>query len=165
MNCVDGSFDFSQVNSSVLVYILLVHEIFLVDVCIMSFKQIVEYWNWGGILNIHLLFCFLPCHKNELLCKFYNEIVQPFLNLEGAVKEQLKNTTKIIWYLTLISTFINLSQITWSTPLSRSAHWTPNFKNPNFFVYLLFEYFFQIRVLNWYQNKPKNVKTPWIGDL
>ena len=28
--------------------------------------------------------------------------------------------------------------------------------NPEFFVYLLFEYFFQIKVLNQYQNTPKN---------
>ena len=32
--------------------------------------------------------------------------------------------------------------------LSRSAHRTPNFTNHKFFVYLLFEYFFQIKVLN-----------------
>ena len=35
-----------------------------------------------------------------------------------------------------------------SRQLSRSAHRTPNFTNPEFFVYLLFEYFFQIKVLN-----------------
>ena len=32
--------------------------------------------------------------------------------------------------------------------ISRSAHRTPNFTNPEFFVYLLFEHFFQIKVLN-----------------
>ena len=32
--------------------------------------------------------------------------------------------------------------------LSRSAHRTPNFTNPEYFVCLLFEYFFQIKVLN-----------------
>ena len=30
----------------------------------------------------------------------------------------------------------------------RSAHQTPNFTNPEYFVCLLFEYFFQIKVLN-----------------
>ena len=40
--------------------------------------------------------------------------------------------------------------------LSRSAHQTPNFTNPEYFVYLLFEYFFQIKVLDEYQNTPKN---------
>ena len=33
---------------------------------------------------------------------------------------------------------------------------TPNFTNPEYFVCLLFEYFFQIKVLSWYQNIPKN---------
>ena len=32
--------------------------------------------------------------------------------------------------------------------LSPSAHRTPNFTNPDYFVCLLFEYFFQIKVLN-----------------
>ena len=32
--------------------------------------------------------------------------------------------------------------------ISRSAHRTPNFTNPEYFGYLLFEYFFQIKVLN-----------------
>ena len=32
--------------------------------------------------------------------------------------------------------------------ISRSAHRTPNFTNPEYFVCLLFEYFFQIKVLN-----------------
>ena len=32
--------------------------------------------------------------------------------------------------------------------ISRSAHRTPNFMNPEYFVCLLFEYFFQIKVLN-----------------
>ena len=40
--------------------------------------------------------------------------------------------------------------------LSLSAHWTPNFKNHEYVVCLLFEYFFQIKVLSWYQNIPKN---------
>ena len=40
--------------------------------------------------------------------------------------------------------------------MSRSAHRTPNFTNPEYFVYSLFEYFFQINVLYWYQNTPKN---------
>ena len=40
--------------------------------------------------------------------------------------------------------------------LSRSAHRTPNFTNPEYFVCLLFEYFFQIKVLNQYQNTPKS---------
>ena len=35
-----------------------------------------------------------------------------------------------------------------SQHISRSAHHTPNFTNPDFFVYLLFEYSFQIKVLN-----------------
>ena len=43
-----------------------------------------------------------------------------------------------------------------SLTISRSAHRTPNFTNPEYFVCLLFEYFFQIKVLNWYQNTPKN---------
>ena len=37
-----------------------------------------------------------------------------------------------------------------------SAHWTPNFTNTKYFVCLLFEYFFQIKVLNQYPNTPKN---------
>ena len=32
--------------------------------------------------------------------------------------------------------------------VSRSAHRTPNFTNPEYFVCLLFEYCFQIKVLN-----------------
>ena len=40
--------------------------------------------------------------------------------------------------------------------LSRSAHQTPNSTNPKIFVYLLLEYFFQIKVFNQYQNTPKN---------
>ena len=32
--------------------------------------------------------------------------------------------------------------------ISRSAHQTPNFTNPKYFVCLLFEDFFQIKVLN-----------------
>ena len=39
---------------------------------------------------------------------------------------------------------------------SRSAHRTPNFMNPESFAYLLFEGFFQLKVLNQYQNTPKN---------
>ena len=35
-----------------------------------------------------------------------------------------------------------------SQHISRSAHRTPNFTNPEFFVYLIFEYYFQIKVLN-----------------
>ena len=47
--------------------------------------------------------------------------------------------------------------------ISRSAYRIPNFTNPKFFVCLLFEYFFQIKVLNWYQNTPKNANiTPYI---
>ena len=38
--------------------------------------------------------------------------------------------------------------------MSRSAHRTPNVTNPEYFVNLLFEYFFQIKVLN--LNTPKN---------
>ena len=46
---------------------------------------------------------------------------------------------------------------TWkiSKIISRLAHRTPNFMNPEYFVCLLFEYFFQIKVLNQYQNIPK----------
>ena len=47
-------------------------------------------------------------------------------------------------------------QVGLSNQLSRSAHQTPNFTNPEYFVCLLFEYFFQIKVLNQYQNSPKN---------
>ena len=36
----------------------------------------------------------------------------------------------------------------YSRVLSRSGHRTPNSTNPKFFVYSLFEYFFQIKVLN-----------------
>ena len=43
-----------------------------------------------------------------------------------------------------------------SKTLSRSAHRIPNFTNPAYFVCLLYEYFFQIKVLNWYHNTPKN---------
>ena len=35
--------------------------------------------------------------------------------------------------------------------ISCSAHRTPNFMNPEYFVCLFFEYFFQTRVLNRYQ--------------
>ena len=35
-------------------------------------------------------------------------------------------------------------------------HRKPNFRNPEYFVCLLFEYFFQIKVLNQYQNTLKN---------
>ena len=42
--------------------------------------------------------------------------------------------------------------------ISRSAHRTTNFMNPKYFVCLHFEYFFQIKVLNWYQNTPKNAR-------
>ena len=37
-----------------------------------------------------------------------------------------------------------------------SAHRKPNFTNPEYFDCLLFEYFSQIKVLNQYQNTPKN---------
>ena len=40
--------------------------------------------------------------------------------------------------------------------VSRSAIPTPNFMNPEYFVCVLFEYFFQIKVLNQCQNTPKN---------
>ena len=36
--------------------------------------------------------------------------------------------------------------------------WIPNFCN-NFFVYLLSEYFYQVKVLNQYHNTPKNANT------
>ena len=42
------------------------------------------------------------------------------------------------------------------TLLSHSAHLTPNFTNPEYFVFLLFEYLFQIKVLDWHQNTYKN---------
>ena len=55
-----------------------------------------------------------------------------------------------------------------SKTLSRSAHRIPNFTNPAYFVCLLYEYFFQIKVLNWYHNTLKNAnitrcikKTPY----
>ena len=35
----------------------------------------------------------------------------------------------------------------------RWAHQTPNFTNPDFFVYLIFGYFFEIEVFNWYVSK------------
>ena len=41
--------------------------------------------------------------------------------------------------------------------ISRSAHRTHNFTNPEYFVCLLLEYFFQVSILNQYQNTPKNV--------
>ena len=44
------------------------------------------------------------------------------------------------------------------TLLSHSAHLTPNFTNPEYFVFLLFEYLFQIKVLNQHQNTPKKDK-------
>ena len=43
--------------------------------------------------------------------------------------------------------------------ISCSAHRTPNFTNPEYFVCLLLEYFFQIEFLNSYQNTPKNANT------
>ena len=59
--------------------------------------------------------------------------------------------------------------------LSRSAHQTPNFTNPEYFVCLLFEFFFQIKQ---YQNTVKNANitchfkkkenrfaTPLIGEI
>ena len=37
-----------------------------------------------------------------------------------------------------------------------SAHRTSNYMSPKYFVCLLFEYFFQTKVINQYQNTPKN---------
>ena len=31
-------------------------------------RSSVKYWNWRRILNICLLFCFLPCQKNRMNC-------------------------------------------------------------------------------------------------
>ena len=42
--------------------------------------------------------------------------------------------------------------LVWCRLSSRSAHRTPNFTNPEYFACLLFEYFYQIKVL----NAPKN---------
>ena len=49
--------------------------------------------------------------------------------------------------------------LTYSRQIFCSAHRTPTFTNPEYFFCLLFEYFFQIQVLNKYQNTPKNVNT------
>ena len=45
--------------------------------------------------------------------------------------------------------------------LSRSAHWTSNFTNPEFFVYLLFEYFLQafVESIGWTKTKYVKLKT------
>ena len=64
----------------------LMHEKNLVDVCIMSFQQIVEYWNWVEFWIFIYFFVFYRVKKTELLCKLRNEISQPFVNLEGAPK-------------------------------------------------------------------------------
>ena len=55
--------------------------------------------------------------------------------------------------------FVFIGRLRWTLKrrvISRSAHRTPNFTNSKHFVSLLFEYFFQIKVLNQYQNTPKN---------
>ena len=50
-------------------------------VSIMSFLPVVEFWN-VKIFIYFFVFCWIK-KKGELLCKFCNEITQPFLNLEG----------------------------------------------------------------------------------
>ena len=74
-----------------------------------GFGQRVESWNWHIIL------------MDEFLCKFHNEIIQPFLNLKCVPKcvsqhinYQKTTTPKISWYSTPISTFNVLSK--WHDP-------------------------------------------------
>ena len=62
----------------------------------------------------------------------------------------------VYWSIGEFVVLFLMSRTGYMKPKSRSAHPTPNFANPECFVCLLFEYFFQIKVLNWYQNKPKN---------
>ena len=66
-------------------------------------------------------------------------------------------TRGFCWLLNVIEKFFGnlLTKNYFHHYVFPSAHWAPNFTNPKYFVCLLFEYFFQIKVLNQYQNTPK----------
>ena len=62
---------------------------FICNGWIMSFGQAVKCWSWHQILKCLLTF-FVFCKdfekKDELFCNFCDEIIQPFLDLEAALK-------------------------------------------------------------------------------
>ena len=88
------------------------------NVWFMSLGQIVEFWNWCWMLiclHIYFFVFWLIEKKDELLCKFSNEITQPFLYLERASKyisQQHKKHNN--GNLSIISTFKALSK--WHDP-------------------------------------------------
>ena len=94
---------------------------------------------WGRRLENQWL------HKfNPTLTELYTDKQSPKIQDNGV---KLK-----FWPLSISE--LEIPFISWF--ISRSAHRTPNFTNPKYFVCLLFEYFFQIKVLNWYQNTSIN---------
>ena len=69
-------------------------------------------------------------------------------DIDGPLLEQSTKTTKNPDQTQNFQSNHNVRQNQVRYSISRSAHRTPNFMNPEYFVCLLFEYFFQIKVLN-----------------
>ena len=95
--------------------------------CIMWFQQVVKWWNWHWILNCLFTFLFSAGSKQSL-CKFCNEISQPFLNLDGVLNEFHRNIKKQNKKNhSIFNTNFNIQgpvQMTWSTHYSFiSGHW------------------------------------------
>ena len=72
-----------------------------------------------------------------------------FMNTTSMILEKMK------WNFWNTEIFLDKHCYTKFYAFSCSAHRTPNFTNLEYFVCLLFEYSFQIKVLNWYQNSVK----------
>ena len=74
--CIFQFYNFEKKKCSILDYF---------NVCIMSYWQVVKWWNWCQIFIYFFDFCWIK-KKDESLCKFCFEITKSFLNLEGAPK-------------------------------------------------------------------------------
>ena len=101
--------------------------------------------------NLH---CLPLSGRPEIIRVFFHEkILHTYLGWVGLRKNWFFLFPCSNLYLVHLILTTNMNLEIWQPifvylHLSRSAHRTPNFMNPEYFVCLRFEYFFQIKVLN-----------------
>ena len=95
------------------------------------------------------LFCYQHFLKTFFRSTLFSKMILTYklLNLERTLMYQNFLYDKVLFDAEVAEKRLNSTYKT-----SRSAHRTPNFTNPDFFVYLLFEHFFQMKALNQYEN-------------
>jgi hypothetical protein len=114
-----------------------------------------NYYTWRFFIRLHKHCVNSSWWRNShQLCTSSSHV---FTNPEFSICNWFFFEKKFLFFWEKITIYIGMLYLIQLIVFDHQL-WIPNFCN-NFFVYLLSEYFYQVKVLNQYHNTPKNANT------